>query len=226
MNFQHELKKYFTLPLLLPLFLSSVIIVIVQSAPSLFDNATDDIERITTQALIFITTLTVGGFAKFYFFYILGKKTNHISIQSFKEFFTKLFLEWIVIEIRVQLRTLFYLLLLIVPGVVEALRLSLSPVHVFFNSQMEDEEFDPIHASRDSLSLTEKKNLSILFLINAFVLGMQLLVTGGSLFQGGLSLIKAISSILIITLTSYLYYIYISYLYSHYDQNTKKDQTT
>lgn len=216
MNFWDELKNNFNTSLILPLFISAVLIVFAQSLPSVLGNGYDDVERISLQAAVFFATLIIGGIAKFYFFFVLGKKKDILKDRSFSDFISKLFVEWIVVEIRIQLRTLFYLLLLIIPGLIEALRLSLAPVHVFFNPEMEHEDFDPVLSSRKTLDFNEIKTLAALFFINIFVLGLQFAVTGGSLFSSGTQLLKAILCIFITALTSYIYYVYISYLYFHY----------
>ena len=225
MNFWDELKNHFNISLLLPLAVGSVFTVAFQSFQALYGQSGDDLQRILTQAMVFFATLTIGGAVRFYFFYALGKKTNQIKARTFTDFISQFFVEWVIVEVRIQLRTLSYLLLLIVPGVIEALRLSISPIHVFFNPKMEQDDFDPIHTSRNTLNSKETKTLLILFLINFIILGLQLSLVGGSFFSGGVEFFKALLCIPIITFTSYFYYIYIYHLYLHYSKLNKIKST-
>ena len=215
MNFWDEFKSHFKAPLLLPLFVSSVLVMAISSPLSVSVNTHDDFERISSRTFIFLTSLIIGGATKFYFFFLLGKKKDILKDQNLGDFISKLFIEWTIVEIRIQLRTLCYLLMFILPGVLEGLRLSLAPVHVFFNPKMEQEDFDPIHASRNSLNFNDN-TLVTLFFINIFAFGFNLLVTGGNLFSSGAPLFKALMFIFITPLISYIYYIYINYLYFQY----------
>jgi hypothetical protein len=216
MTFWDDLKLNFKLSLTTPLLVGSIAIVFIQSAPTLLPETNDDIKRISIQAAVFFTALVISGLTKFYFFFKLGKSKGVVSNATFGSFSSRLLVEWFVVEVRIQLRTLFYSLLLLIPGLVEALRLSLAPVHVFFNKKMEEDDFDPVHASRDALNLNEIRSLSGLLIVNALAIGLQLSVTGGSLFSDGASLAKALLCILVIFFTSYFYYIYINHLYFYY----------
>ena len=249
MSFWDNQKKFFSNTYLAPLITSSIFVTIVQSISVQYGNSQSDAKRITAQAIAFFITLAIGGIAKAYFFYLIGKSQGVLESQKFGRFLNKVLVEWVIAEIRIQLRTLFYLVIPIIPGVIiiflihgsltsvfylvpfaipgliEALRLSLAPVHVFFNPKMEDEEFDPIHASRDSITLKEKSVLFILFALTVFSLGLQMSVSGGNVFAGGAQLFKALAFIPIAVLSSYVFFIYIIQLYFQFNSD-KNDQQT
>jgi len=218
MNFWDRLKNY-DLKILTPLVFSSFAFVLIQSVAKYFTNTGDDYQRILIQLTSFLIGITITGIAKVYFFYLYGRKVKLLQHKSFSAFFSKVFSEWIVVEVRVQLRVLFFLLALIVPGIIEALRLSLAPLYVFLSPKMADEEFDPVTESRKKISLGQTSVLIILFLIHAASIALGFMFVDGSFFSSGRDFSKAILNVITMTLSTYFYYIYIAHLYLSFEES-------
>lgn len=106
----------------------------------------------------------------------LGKKDGLHALPYFA-FLQKHFVEWLSTMIRVMIRTFLFFLLLIVPGLIESLRLSMSGYNVFFNKNMNDKSFDPVLASRTKLTW-KTEYLTVLFFL-VFVFQILLLTTMG-----------------------------------------------
>ncbi len=84
----------------------------------------------------------------FYFFYNMGRLSDFIKPKlHFLEFTRTHILEFFILSLQVFSKTLLYAIALILPGLIYSFRASLIYPYLFFDSAMEDENFEPIQKS-------------------------------------------------------------------------------
>ncbi len=177
-------------------------------------NAYNESESFTYAFITLVVSLIFGGIIKvhsFYFFSNSIKKNENLSLQKF---ISKNFTDWVVVEVRAQVRVLIGLVLFILPGVYEAIRLSLSTSYVFLDDRMNNESFDPILESRNEIDY-KSSYFAPLFLIT-FILPIVialLFTTKESVFDSYQNLLFTIGSSMIQSLAVVLSYSYIVYVY-------------
>jgi len=122
-----NLKKNYFRDLGQILFSFCLLLFITMSARQrLISNDSSEVERLVVMSTALIITLFLNGLLKLSFFYTLGRhKKNHL-FDSFKNFSKSIFMEWVNVEIRVQLRVLLTFIVSLIPFV--CLFLLLSPV--------------------------------------------------------------------------------------------------
>lgn len=131
-----------------------------------------------------------------------------IKNQNTEEFLTyskNNFSDWFTVHILTQIRVLLFGLLLIIPGVIEAVRLSLSIPMVFLDKRMNDSFFNPIMESRKVLRLNSSlfwKAFMVFIPLNAVILILTLASTG----QNILFLILLSISLALLSLIYYSYF--------------------
>ena len=89
-------------------------------------NDSSELERFTVMATALILTLLLNGLLKLTFFYTLGLRNKNHLHHSFKLFLKNVFIEWVNVEIRVQLRVLITFIISLIPFL--CLFIWLSPV--------------------------------------------------------------------------------------------------
>lgn len=217
MTFQYTFKKYLSSEVFTYTFIASVSMVL---CTSVFDtlikfNGYDDATRISYKLFAFIIVLFIGAVLKSYVFFLMGKKEQLIKQPHYFDFIKTVFSEWMITEVRIQFRVLIGLLLFILPGVLESLRLSLASVFVFYNPKMKDPTYDPVMDSRETLHLKNTKPLAILFILSLTSLAVGLILSNANFFNGGAGFLKALlssflNSLLILATYSYLLHLYIT----------------
>ncbi|MGH1468157.1 MAG: hypothetical protein ACRBBP_04650 [Bdellovibrionales bacterium] len=143
-------SKHFLVVFLL-IFTQLIIISLLQIFVKM--NAYNDSDQLRFALMTFMVSLLFGGFIKIYSFFHFGAILNLHKETSLMTFAALHFSDWIVTEVRAQVRVLLRLFLLIIPGVIEAVRLSFALPSVFLNPNMKDPHYDPIEDSRDKLPL-------------------------------------------------------------------------
>lgn len=117
-------------------------------------NAYNDLDQMRFAMMAFLFALIFGSVIKIYSFYTFAKHLKIIKEDDDIYSFTgSKITDWAIIEIRAQVRVLLRLFLFIIPGIVEAIRLSLSVPYVFLDKRMKDPTFDPIEESRAKITL-------------------------------------------------------------------------
>lgn len=217
MTFQNIFKKYLTSEVFFYTFIASISMIL---CTSVFENLIkfngyDDATRISYKLFAFVLVLILGAILKSYVFFAIGQRENILKESGYCDFIKKIFSEWMIVEVRVQFRVLIGLLLLIVPGVIESLRLSLASIMVFYNPKMDDPSYDPVMDSRAILNFNNARPLVIIFLFSIMSLGVGLALSSANFFDGGLGFFKALLSsflnaLLILATYSYLVHLYLT----------------
>ncbi len=133
-----------------------------------FNNSTTDQARILKTLLQVVIATPSAIFIYTYIHWSFGEKyslINNAEIPSYLNFVKKHLLEWVLIQIRSFARAIMYSFMLVIPGLIESVRLMFSPLHVFFNQNMKDPYYDPIIESRESIK-PFSKSLLLLFLVS------------------------------------------------------------
>ena len=181
-------------------------------------DAYDDRQMVLYAFMSILVALLFSSVIKVYCFFQMGQKFNLIEDKTSLSFLSRTFADWMVTEVRIQFRVLIGLLLFIVPGVIEALRLSLSLPLVFLDEKrMSDKSFDPIFASRDFLDLKNKHLISLSFVFIVLPLALFAAFNSeASFFQSSAHMIKGLLTSLIFSLTTVFSYLYLIFLYCEF----------
>jgi len=217
MTFKHTFQKHIFSETFIYIFIASVTMVLCNSV---FENLIkyngfSDGLRISYKLFSFCIVMIIGAVLKTYVFYWIGQKEKIINFANYFEFLKKNFSDWMITEVRVQFRVLIGLLLFIIPGVLEALRLSLASVFVFYSPKMSDPTYDPVLSSREVLNLKNYEPLYILFTLSALNLAVSMLLANANFFDGPVGFLKASLSsfsnaVFIMATYSYLVHLYLT----------------
>lgn len=191
-------------------------------------EAYDDRQMVLYALMSLLVALIFSSIIKVYCYFHMGQKLKLIKEDSPVALLSRTFADWMVTEVRIQFRILVGLLLFIVPGVIEALRLSLALPIVFLDKdKMKDKTFDPVFASRDFLDLKNKHLMSLAFVFIILPLIAFLAFNNqGSFFESNTNMLKGLFASLafsLVTVFSYLYLIFLYCEFSHKEPYTKGD---
>lgn len=218
MTFTETFKKYLKSNIFICLLLFSFSVQLASDLSKLYiqKSVYSDYGTLIASLYTFLFSLIVGGFVKAYVLYSMGQDENYISKdQSYFAVFISKVSDWITTEVRYQLRCLLLLLLFIIPGLVESIRLSLSVPMVFWDKDMADESFDPIHSSKDYIQISSPEFIHMLAITFTFLFPVVLL--GGAQLIGEKQNIGLASlSVLLTALISLAFYSYILVLFKKY----------
>lgn len=166
--------------------------------------------------IMLMSALLFGLMTKSLCLYRIGKYGGCHNKDSWSDFVFSRFGDWLVTEVRVLLRVILYTLFLIVPGIIESVRLSLAPLFVFYSKKMKDPYFDPIKSSREKITLNSPYfGAAFLFVVFLpFLASMSNLVLQFSL-ESLDGVIKSILLILTMSLTSIASFSFLISLYKN-----------
>lgn len=193
-------------------------------------NAYNDNDQLRFALMTFLISLIFGALIKVYAYFHFGSILNLHNETSPVSFTTLHWSDWVVTEVRAQVRVLLRLFLFIIPGVIEAVRLSFALPSVFFNSKMKDPHYDPIEDSREKLPLKSPFLMPLFF----FTIVMPIIVFVATnservLFETPQNIILGLIGSALQTVGLVISFAYVLNLYSTFysiDQNTKSDETS
>jgi len=188
----------------------------------------NDQQAMKFAVLSFFTTVIFSALLRLYCSFHMGKILKIIEDEDFSSMVKRTALDWTVVEIRAQFRVLVGLLLFIIPGLIEALRLSLSTPYVFYDKRMDDKTFDPIHESRRVLDLQNKKLLPLFALTMLAPLIIFLALQNGapSFFESFGSMLRSAFVSLILSLLTTCTFLYLAFLYKESTSTNNNKITT
>jgi len=175
----------------------------------------NDQQEVRVALVSFLVTMIFSAILKAYCSFQMGKTLNLIDDNSLGSFTKRTFADWAITEVRAQVRVLIGLLLFIIPGLIEALRLALAMPFVFFDKRMERKSFDPVHESREILHL---KNPILIHLFGLIIIAPILLFVtfqngNTPFFENTISMLRASLAALAYALYTAYTYLYLTFLY-------------
>jgi hypothetical protein len=177
----------------------------------------NDQQQVQVALVSFVVSIIFSAILKAYCSFHMGKTLGLLADDTIPDFIKRTFADWAITEIRTQIRVLIGLLLFIIPGLIEALRLSLAMPFVFYDKRMDDKTFDPVFESRELLHL---KNPILVHLFGLIILApimLFLAFQNGSapFFEDSASMLRsAIAALAFALFTSYTY-LYFAFLYKN-----------
>lgn len=126
-------------------------------------HAYNDADEMRIALMALVISIFFGGAIKVYVFFTFGNLTGMHNETSIVHFNNSRLLNWMVTEIRTQFRVLIRLFLFIIPGVIEAVRLSIALPYVFWDRRMKDPYFDPVTESLERLPMNSKHLMPLFF---------------------------------------------------------------
>ncbi len=193
-------------------------------------NAYNDLDQLRFALMTFMVSLIFGALIKVYSFFHFGRILNLHKVDSPAKFTTLHWSDWVVTEVRTQVRVLLRLFLLVVPGIVEAVRLSFALPIVVFNENMSDPHYDPIEISREKIQLKSP----FLFPLFFFTLALPILIFMATnsdrvIFETPVNLLLGIVASIIQAVGVIISFAYVLNLYSDIfstDQETNSNKNS
>jgi len=175
----------------------------------------NDQQAIRVALISFLVTMIFSAILKAYCSFHMGKMLDLVKDEDLTKFAKRTFADWAITEIRAQVRVLIGLCLFIIPGIIEALRLSLAIPYVFYDKRMKDKTFDPIHKSREVLYLKNPVMIPLLLIVILAPILLFLAFQNGQkpFFEDQTSMIRAAISALAFALFTSYTYLYFAFLY-------------
>ncbi len=177
-------------------------------------NSYSDTDQIKFTLIAFLINLFFGAYIKIYSIFTFGDLLKLHSKKSVLNFLKPHLVNWIIIEARFQVRVILRTFLLIIPGILENLRLSLSIPMVFLDSRMNDPHFDPIKESRNKLSLNSPFLIPLFIFTLIFPLLIFLATNQGKIiFESPINMLLGIVTTLAQSISVIISYAYIFHIY-------------
>ncbi len=181
-----------------------------------------DEQRVALIALAI--SILFGASIKVYIFFTYGNLTKMHKETSLIHFNNSRIADWMITELRIQFRVFLRLFLLIIPGVIEAVRLSFALPYMFWDKRMKDPYFDPIEESLKQLPLDSKLLIPLFFYTWIVPISISLLTYSKRiLFESPLNLGLGLVSTLAQTLVLILSYAYVIHIFIMIKENTTKE---
>lgn len=174
----------------------------------------------------FLVTIVFASILKAYCSFHMGKMLGLVQDDDLTDFTKRTFADWAIAEVRAQVRVLIGLFFFIVPGLIEALRMSLAIPYVFYDKRMEDKSFDPVLESRETLHLKHPDLIRLFLLIIVAPIFLFLAFQNGNapFFTDQVSMIRASLSALAFALFTSYTYLYFAFLYRENTSELIKDR--
>ncbi len=174
----------------------------------------NDTDQVKFLLITFLITLIFGAYIKIYSIFIFGDFLKLHSKKSILEFLKPHLINWIVIEARFQVRVILRLFLLIIPGILELLRLSLCIPMVFLDSRMSDPHFDPIKESLNKLPLKSPFLMPLFIFTLIIPLLISLSINSEKIiFESPINILLGIVTALVQSIGIVISYAYIFHIY-------------
>ena len=175
----------------------------------------NDQQQMQVALFSLLVTLIFSSVLKAYCSFHMGKSLGLIDDENTLAFTKRTFADWVITEVRAQIRVLIGLCLFIIPGIIEALRLTLSVPITFYDKRMSDKTFDPVHESRDFLNIKNPILWTLFGLVFIAPTFVYIILQNGevSFFKSPLSMLRSCFAALIFSLLTSYTYLYFTFLY-------------
>jgi|GEM_PF-3640024 len=175
----------------------------------------NDQQQMQVALFSLFVTLIFSSVLKAYCSFHMGKSSGLVSDENLLDFIKRTFVDWVITEVRAQIRVLIGLCLFIVPGIIEALRLTLSVPITFYDKRMSNKTFDPIDESRELLHMKNPVLWTLFGLVILAPTFVYILLQNGevSFFESPISMARACFSALVFSLLTSYTYLYFTFLY-------------